>query len=64
LIGLPWKIVQTVVIMTAVYIIFNMIYWYVAEDYNHWLIRESGGGTVTFTDLAYFANNNMRHGIM
>jgi biotin carboxyl carrier protein len=63
LIGLPLKIGQTVVIVTAVYAIVNMVYLYLAEDYNNWLIRESGG-TITLQDLAYFSNNNIRHGIM
>jgi hypothetical protein len=64
LIGLPWKIVQTIVIMTAIYTIVNLVFLYMAQDYNTWLIRESGG-TVTLQDLAYFTNNhNMHHGIM
>jgi hypothetical protein len=60
-IGLPLKIVQAVFIMTVAYFVFNMMYFYVAQDYNEWVIQSSGG-SVTVIDLVNFVNT--RHEIM
>jgi hypothetical protein len=60
-IGLPLKIVQTVFIMTIAYAICNMMYFYMAQDYNEWIIQSSGG-SVTMSDLVNYGNT--RHGIM
>ncbi|KAG7339182.1 hypothetical protein IV203_020145 [Nitzschia inconspicua] len=61
MIGLPLRIVQTVFVMTVVYALVNMMYFYLADDYNDWLIRETDG-TVSHQDLAYVSN--MRFGVL
>ncbi|KAG7343642.1 hypothetical protein IV203_021650 [Nitzschia inconspicua] len=61
MIGLPLRIVQTVFVMTVVYALVNMMYLYLADDYNDWLVRETDG-TVSHQDLAYFSNT--RRGIL
>jgi hypothetical protein len=60
-IGLPLRILQTVFVLTATYAIINMVYFYLALDYNEWVLRENGG-MVTSNDLLHFSN--MRLGVM
>jgi hypothetical protein len=62
-IGLPLRIVQTVCLLTMAYVIFNMIYFYLAIDYNNWLIGESDGMAVSSNDLVSYYSN-IRYGIM
>jgi hypothetical protein len=62
-IGLPLRIVQAVFVLTVAYAIFNMIYYYMAVDYNNWLIQESGGAAVSSEDLVLYYSN-IQHGIM
>jgi hypothetical protein len=60
-IGLPLRIVQTVFVFTVAYAILNMLYFYLAQDYNDWAVQQMGG-SITSQDLVYYTN--MRQGIM
>jgi hypothetical protein len=63
MIGLHCKIVQTVDICLPSTPLSTCSICTWREDYDNWLIRESGG-SVTLQDLAHFSNNNNRPGIM